>query len=298
MKLPLQPPLFAPQTNKTGLIKGIWLDRNWHLASGPTWSRDLSASLGIDPDVFPEPVPLVLELCVFGASPDQPRVLTLSSPGHADTHVTIRTSDPVKLLTTTPVPGADGQRNVLSLTLDSITSPSRLGLSVDDRLLGVCILSAKADRDAVHWPLDFTDPHASAALLGEGWDTVAAGVGVWSQASQAQIVLPGYLRGQEGDMLSISADVLEQPADSTTPLRVDVMCNNIPVATWHIPPDNPKALLCPLSGWHDNTDCKITLRFHNLRSPREIGINTDPRPLGLMMRKITLTSRPPGEASS
>lgn len=288
-------PIFAVKPLRAPLADGIWLGRNWHLISTPIWSRDKAATLDVSATVFPDPVPLVIELCVFDARPDRPRTLTVSSPGHPDRRITVRGATPVTVLSATPVQTDGTDHAAVTLSLETITSPLKAGLSADDRLLGLHIRSVRADPDVLSLPLNLGNHDVARAVLREGWSTVEPGAGVWSLAEHATLVLPGYLHRQDGAILCLTADVLPR-GETTAPLHAQVFCNGVPAATWRFPPDQPGNLRCHLPAGHDNTDCTITLHLKNLLSPRELGINKDPRTLGLMLREIRLEEAPEDQA--
>lgn len=280
-------PLFATKPASATLVDGIWLGRNWHLTSKLIWSRAQAATLDVAAAVFPDPVPLVIELCVFDAHAAQPRTVTLSSPGHPEVQVTVHSSDAVSIRSVTPVQTDGADHATVTLTLDAITSPLRAGLSADDRLLGLHIRTVKTGQNVLSLPLDLGNPDVARAVLRAGWSAVEPGNGAWSLAQTASLVLPGYLRRQAGDILCLTADVLPRDA-ATAPLHVDVFCDGLPAATWRFPPSTSGLLRCPTPGWRDNTDITITLRLQNPLSPKALGINADTRPLGLMLRAITL----------
>lgn len=290
MALALQT-IFTPLQDRSQPLEGIWLDRNWHLTSTPIWSCDLTASLAIAADRFPQPVPLLLWVRVFGATPQSPRTLTVRSPGHDDQTLTVRTSQPVVILTQTPVHDTGADHSPLFLVLDTISSPYAFNLSSDDRLLGVQIMSLATDRPVLEWPLDFTASDQAAPALGSGWANIDTGSGVWSTAEEAHFLLPGYLHRPGGDTLVISADTLPRP-DDMVPLIVEVICHGKTVVSWEfLRESNDDPLQCPLPNWYDNTDYRIALRLSNLRSPKQLDINSDSRPLGLHLRRLEVTGQ-------
>ena len=282
--------IFTPLLDRPQLLEGIWLDGNWHLASTPVWSRDLKASLAIAADHFPLPTPLLLWVRVFGATSMAPRILTVISPGHKDQILAVSTSQPVAVLTKTPVHEAGARYSPLFLTLDAISSPYGLNLSSDDRLLGVQITSLAADQPMLEWPLDFTTSDRAASVLGRGWAEIEDGSGVWSMGNEAHLTLPGYLRQPGADTLLIEADVLNRP-DETQSLVADVSCNGQIVANLQFPLDLSEPLRCPLPNWYNNIDYSIVLHFRNISSPRQLGINSDDRPLGLHVHRIDVTGQ-------
>lgn len=285
----ISPPhaLFAPLRDRPRLIAGIVLDRNWHPGPDPVWSRSQNATLAVAAEVFPEPVPLILRLSVFGASPETPRQLTVTSPGQPDLSLRISTPAPVSLVMTTPMHEPGHNHTAVELTLDTLTSPAKAGLSTDERLLGLRLWSVDVQTSVVTLPVDFT--HGPSPLLAQGWAEVEPGVGVWSLGHEAKLVLPGYLRGAFTETLCLEADVLERPS-TAPPLEIEVFCNGVYAAQWRFPETAMATLHCPLSGWYESADCTLKFRMTNVMSPAELCLSADVRPLGLLLRRIPLPS--------
>lgn len=286
MTLALQT-IFAPLQNRPQLLKGLWLDRNWHLESTPIWSRDLTATLAVDMERFTSPRPVLLELRVFGASPPSPRSLTLSSQGHEDQTFLIHTSNPIQVLMWTPEP-TDGTRyRQMGLSLDAIRSPIQCGFSADERLLGLQIVSVTDDISVLALPLDLTASPVAASPLGQGWAAIEADVGAWTVGAQADLTLPGYLRPSGTATLVLDLHVLARP-EGTEPLVAEASYNGQPLARWEFGSETSAQVHCPLPFWRENIDFKMSLRLQGVMSPQELGINADVRPLGLQLRRMDL----------
>lgn len=282
--------LFDPLRDHPEIDAGIWLDRHWHTETAPAWSRAPQATLAISAKQFPEPVPVLMQICVFGASLQTPRALTVSSTGHTPMHLSVRTSEPIMILTTTPIhaPGAD--HSPLFLRLDALISPARIGVSADERLLGLQIVSLRTGGIPLSWPLDFNAPDHADGILRAGWAACEPNSGAWSLGDRAELTLPGYLRPAARLGLALHVDVLTRP-EGTAPLEIDLGGNGTegwqPVAT------SPHLLWRSLEDWHDNTDYTIVLKLREVLSPQDLDINSDPRPLGVLLRRIEPDARTP-----
>lgn len=281
--------LFSRFADRPEPLPGIYLDRNWHLASEPIWSRSPEATLAVSAEAFPEPVPLILRLHVFGATPAKPRKLTIRSAGQTDQVVNVATQDAISVRLMTPAHAEDARYSPITLALDTVTSPILDGVSIDERCLGVAICDLQQTAHAVSNPIDCTVPAQAAQVLGKGWAAPEAGSGVWTLGTKADLVLPGYTRPSAPVHLTLEAIALGRPAERP-PLAVELTCGGRPVTAWHLPPDSADTLSCTLPGWTENVDCHIGLRLTDVLSPAELGVNSDTRLLGLHLRRITLVS--------
>lgn len=288
---------FAPLRDNPPLADGIWHARNWYPGPKPIWSRGQTASLAFDMQRFPAPVPLVMRLCIFNAQPQTPRRLCLSVPGQPDAAYHVATDVPITVLTQTPTALDSADFGMMALTLDRLRSPAQIGLSTDDRLLGLHIVSVMSEASILSMPLDIANCGAAQPILVHGWDAIEPGLGAWSLGREARLVLPGYLRTQCAGHLCLETDVLGRP-EGTPPLQVDVFCDGISVAKWQFPGDPPSRLTFPVTNWSENTDMTLTFRLNNVRSPAELGLSTDSRPLGLLLRRLHVQDAPKVEPTS
>ena len=182
----------------------------------------------------------------------------------------------------------------MRLDLDTITSPIECGLSADERLLGLQIVALSDMPTSLDLPADLAGSVPPVSPLGKGWSDIEANVGAWTIGDYAELSLPGYARPaasptESVPMLVLEANILERP-ETLQPLVVDVWCEGQNIHTWHIQSPPTEALRCAVPTWRDNRACTITLCLKNLQSPRDLGINSDPRSLGLQLRRFDIVT--------
>jgi hypothetical protein len=280
--------LFARFADHPAPLPGIYLDRNWHLSSQPVWSRSLAATLAVSVEAFRDPVPLIVRLHVFNAKPTQPRTLTIASAGHPDQIVHVTTQDKISIKVMTPIHADGAQYSPITLALDTISSPIFDGISSDERYLGLEISGIEQATFVVETPIDCTVPERVAPVLGTGWADPDTDSGVWTLGTKAYLILPGYMKPSGLVRLTLDATILERPAEQP-PLVIDLICDERPVTTWHLPPDNAGNLSCALPGWTENMDYRIRLQLTDVLPPAELELSSDTRLLGLHLRRITLS---------
>lgn len=144
------------------IAPGLWLEGLWHppddgsdgapddrSQAAPRWTRHRELRLVATAEAVPRPMALRLRFRVFGAGRGQPRRLTLTAPGRPAREVVIETERPValRLLTPRPAPGAEAA--IITLTLDRLESPLRLGRGTDARMLGLQVLEVRRPAEAL-----------------------------------------------------------------------------------------------------------------------------------------------------
>ncbi len=267
------------------LITGIGYASGWHLASKSVWSRELTSQLIVEAGAYPEPTLLILKFSVFNATPSTPKTLRIHSPGHDPVVVTVAdvTDHSVTLFTPRHRPGAPA--TPITFTIDRMESPYKLGQSTDERLLGMLIQDLSVAPEGLMFPLQFNQPLLCDMCLPHGW-TVTESTGIWSIGPSAKIVLPGFLPFS-GTGLEFGFDALPRPED-LDPLEIAVAVNGRPTTTWTLEHGATGPWNCPLPDtWKRGQDVEIALSLSSLMSPQTLGINADPRPLGIMLRSIT-----------
>ena len=206
--------LFERPLTRVWLADGFLLGTGWHTAHDPMWSRDRVATVLVDAARFPEPVPLVLSLRVFGASAEEPRTLLLDSPGTPEAEITVTTPRTVRVRMFTPHHAPGAAHTPVTLTLDRLTSPVQQGLSQDDRLLGLMVERIDPPVVSLDTPLDLTVAGTFVApLTAAGWAPPEPGTGMWMLGGASALVLPGYLRPEAGKVLILDAAALPRGAD-------------------------------------------------------------------------------------
>lgn len=281
--------LFEAPLERPELIPGIRLGRGWHAAGGSAcWSRSKQAELAVAADAFPEPVPLRLKLRLFNAAPDRPRLLRVRSPGHDPVSLTVTTPAPVAVRLRSPRHADGADTSPILLELDTLDSPFRAGQSADERLLGLSVTEILPDVPELTFPLDTCAGKQAVSVLAEGWAAPEPG-GSWSLGPSAVLHLPGELSPCGPAELLAEAEALPRPGDQP-PLVIEIRENGLALARWQMSPEGhgQAALRCPLPDWSNAVDRRLELALHDLRSPAELGINTDPRPLGLRLKRLSL----------
>ncbi len=278
--LPLVRPPFVP-----AVPQGITPGRNWYFDTVATWSRDRDCSLLVSAAQFPEPVSLMLECVVFGASPETPRTLLIESPGHLPVRHEIRSATSQFLHLRSPDFTGLSDPAEIMLRLDRLDSPFGLGQSADDRLLGLTVLSLQPFSADHVFPLNFRASGGGERYLLSGWARPEA-QGVWSEDSRAVLLLPPWLRGR-ARALRFGLHVLPRP-EGSEPLTVTIACNGQVMLERICPPERSGSWLCPLGdSWPEGAALEVELNFTGLRSPADLGINVDRRPLGILLQSLT-----------
>lgn len=273
---------------RDSVTEGILPGRNWHFDETAGWSRDVDCSLLVLATQFPEPVALILEFCVFGATPETPRTIVIESPGHPPVRHKVTTGGSQWLLVQSPVFAEVAQTAEIVLRLDRVESPFRLDQSEDDRLLGLMILSLQPFKAEFLFPLDFTNPAVASRYLVSGWSTPEAH-GIWSVDSRAVILLPGWLRGT-ARALRFGAITLPRP-ETVEPMTVTITCNGQVMLERTCLSDPPEPWICPLDQtWPEGEALEIEFHFKDLRAPVELGINADRRTLGILLHSLTVAA--------
>lgn len=278
--------LFDNPSGGPELAGGLRLGRNWYRTAGDGWSSAPECSLVFEAQAFAEPVPMLLDIAVFNARPGDPRMVQIDSPGHPP--VTLRVDSPatVPVLVHSPRHAPGALCSEMTLRIDRIASPSQLGMSTDDRLLGLRVLGALRHDAAVAFPLGMAHPAVADICCAEGWAPPEAG-GVWSIAPVSRLILPRVLRC-DAAVLGFDLSVLPRP-DGAPPLGVTLEVDGRVMARagFHAAPPGP--WLCPLrGGWQVGEPLELTFRLADLRTPQDLGINVDTRPLGVFLRRIVL----------
>ena len=278
--------MFDAPLERPAPCPGILLGRGWHMEKGQAWSSTMRAPLIVASSAFPQPQPLQIRLQVFNAAPDRPRQLCIKSQGHDPVTITINSPMPVSLMLHTPHHRTGATWSPIWLELDHLDSPFLIGASADERLLGLSIKDLVPNLPRLAFPLVFGKSEPTKYVVAEGWAAPEDG-GVWSLGPRASLLLPGYLFSGATHTLIAEANILHRGADEA-PLEVDVTQAGVVLTTWRFSPETSHARRCPLPVQANSLDRRIDLVIRNARSPASLGINADPRPLGLFLKRISL----------
>lgn len=283
----VQKSVFEEPLDRPGPGLGLYLGRNWSLEELPAWSRDPEATILVSAEAFPEPVPLMMSFSVFGAAPESPRSLQIDSPGHATVETEVTAPGLCSVRLTTPVHPASATFSPVTFRLDRVESPMAAGTSADDRMLGLQI-HAMAPEVPLAFPLDLTRMETCAAVLREGWAPPEIDTGVWSLGERAGLVLPGGLLPEGAAELVFNGAALPRPP-GMEPLVIEVESGGQSLVTWQITHErNAGPWRCPLPPGPQGARRELTLSIRGAVSPASLGINVDKRPLGLLLRELTI----------
>lgn len=281
--------MFDAPLGRPPLLPGLRMGMNWHFNSKPIWSNGPHSYLNFSRASFPTPKGVALNLSVFNAAPETPKELRIESPGHAPVSYLITTNEVCSVRVDSPV-HADGALGTdITLILEDIDSPAKIGLSPDDRLLGVSIASAMLLDSLLALPLSFGEEATCQALLGDGWAAPDIDMGVWTVGPAATLTLPGYLCTVPATKLAFDLMALPRPEDMP-PLAVSVTRNGKVLVRWEFEQDAQGPWYCPLGTWQPGSDLELGFIIENAQSPQSLDINTDPRPLGIQLQQLHMVN--------
>ncbi|MGA8364199.1 MAG: nucleotidyltransferase family protein [Solirubrobacteraceae bacterium] len=190
-------------------------------------------------------------------------------------------------------------RSMLDLRFEApdAASPAQLGFADDDRCMGVYLrrLIVREPRAyALGEHLAFGEGSGDEYMLAGGWNE-AEPEGRWTSGPLAQLLLgvaPSTTAssGSDPHMLEFLAlPLLGAPARE---LRVDLLANGHALATLLYgetnPGRTPVRVPIPMSVLGATGELLLAWRIHAPRSPQELGISSDERPLGLYFQSLAL----------
>jgi len=283
--------VFDAQTARPEVYPGIEFWRGWNGASDPVWSRDAEAVLRLCAERFAQPVFLAVRIATYNPDVALPKVLHIRSEGRDPVSVRISRRGVQTVLLQTPKISLGAAYGFVTLSIDRPESPAQLGQSQDDRLLGVRIIDIREVPVPVTLPLDLRSPETGNEVMAEGWDRIEQRVGVWSLNATPKIVLPDYLDLTEVPALAFDVETLPRPTDQP-PLLVEVWCGQRKLAVWDFAQKPGGTKICPVVQPLTGEGVEISFRLNGLASPAMLGINSDSRMLGLLIRSIDRAVRP------
>lgn len=264
---------------------GIELWHGWNGESDPVWSRDFEAKLRICAERFAQPVALAIRIRTFNPDTAPPKTIQIHSDGHDSVEVRIVRTGVQTVLVQTPVMAPGAAYGFLTLAMEPPQSPAQLGLSQDDRLLGFHIIDICENVVPLALPIDMREPNAGTKVLVAGWDRVEEGTGVWSLSAAPRIMLPDHLDLSKVPTLEFDVETLPRPADHP-PLNIEVWSGQRRLAVWDFTDSTGGKRICPVVHSSTEEGFEITFRLNKLASPAMLGINSDTRMLGLLIRSI------------
>jgi len=185
-----------------------------------------------------------------------------------------------------PLPSALHEREliILRLRIRRPLSPAAIGRSPDVRQLGFFLQDIRATssiRDASSVPLKIHNNSSDIAILWSGWSRPEAD-GCWSDGAEASLLWtsPSDLPANARVIMSGQIFATDQP------LTGSVFVNGHRVDRPLVMNSGPVNLSVPLSAIRGDREIHIGLRFDNPRSPRDLGISSDNRRLGLFLQTV------------
>ena len=144
--------------------------------------------------------------------------------------------------------------------------------------------------------LDFANDLDARRYLGSGWGDTEIGFGVWSDSALAELSFRLKRRPTKPLRLRINLTafvVREHPE-----LTVHVIANDLAIARWEFSLTTPEVIhgawheaVIPLeSAWDRQFSIKLKIEFP--ASPRELGLSSDIRLLGILLHRLSLSPSP------
>ena len=271
-----------PGTAREHCRYGLWLPHGWGC-----WIAGREARLAL---TLPEPAgsSLLLELAAGGVSERGPRQRL---------HLLLHGEPVGSLVFDAGRPGVNGeaivlparivrQRSCLELVLrvPDAASPARLGINDDQRILGVFLQRLTVRRPLRCPPGDhlaFGTGTEDERMLAGGWADAEPG-GRWTYGPVARLLLR---TGSAPTMLEWNADPLLAPGAPR--LSVDVAANGVALGAVDCD-GGPCSAQMALGKAATNGELLLSWRIRDPRSPSQLGLSEDPRPLGLFFRSVAL----------
>lgn len=134
-------------------------------------------------------------------------------------------------------------------------------------------------------PIDFTDGVVSRSFLGNGWSHTEPGFGVWSDGEDADLVL--CRTEDDPPPGSLTLTVAPYLAGKHRRLGVDVLINGAPVANWEFTDPALVARTFAVPGYAKTSrELRVTFQIRHPASPRDLGLSSDGRALGLRLIRL------------
>jgi hypothetical protein len=191
-----------------------------------------------------------------------------------------------------------GGRSELTLRIDEPHSPFALGWSTDDRPLGVHVRSVQVEEvNRSVWlgeTVVFSEGSEGGRLLNEGWSTPEP-TGVWTAGENARLAFRLI------DVAPTDAEVVLDVTPFLTAqhrkLEVEVWTGGERVAMQVFRFGEAERALhvhLPRTVIHPQEDVILGLHLRHPARPVDLGVNADPRRLGLHLRSLTIRTPPTG----
>ena len=166
------------------------------------------------------------------------------------------------------------------------------GFMVGDVLLGHwrALLWMGMERPQYPWgsPIQFRAGGNSGFYLEHGWSGADA-AGTWTLSSEAELVLDVARAPAAAARLTVTAEPFTPPARPV--LETTVVANGSVVGRWLFVAgerEGPRSLVIPADVLHRAPLLHLAFRFDDPKSPRALGLSSDARELGLLVRSVIL----------
>jgi Uncharacterised nucleotidyltransferase len=185
----------------------------------------------------------------------------------------------------------------LRLRAPDAASPAQLGIDDDDRSMGV-YLRRLVVREPRSYALGETLAFGAGDedMLAGGWND-GESEGRWTSGPLARLLLrvaPATMASFDADTLALEFLALPLLGAPARPLRVEVLANGHSLATLLYgetnPGRSPVRVPLPTNVLDPTGELLLAWRIREPRSPQELGISTDARPLGLYFQRMALTA--------
>jgi hypothetical protein len=136
---------------------------------------------------------------------------------------------------------------------------------------------------------DFTRPLGSRHYLLRGWSHTEDGAGVWTDGDEAELsfILPSPPSGP----LHVRATLVPFLDSRRRLLRVDVSAGRVAVAEWTFKKGEAAILvregIVPVGGIAGR-ELRLVFHIRDAVSPKSLGLSSDPRRLGVMLRTLVI----------
>lgn len=263
--------------------------------NGFTWTDKIQSSVVILVNDIPKKIFLILECRPFIGSNLKHQIVIISINGK-------KISKPIIMKNTTtdtmsnlilPVPPEYLKKgaNYITLTLPNATSPMALGISQDPRMLGIAvktmILSTNFPNEYhIGDTINFSKGGNSKLFQQTGWSPQEEGF-TWTDGNEATLILNiekifEHLIFTLKGIPLIGSDLKHQ--------TVIISINNKAISNPKMMDNTMDNLSVPIpSDYLISGENHISLTLPNATSPMELGINQDPRMLGLAVMEITIS---------
>jgi hypothetical protein len=264
--------------------KGIRFSKFWHFEDPACWSRAPAASLVVDRLMFPVPHDLLVEVIVFNATKDRPKTITVTSHNNVPRRYVCCTSGRRRMIVKTPDFEGGSTQGEIFLHIDKLESPFQVGLSQDDRMLGLSVLAISVHDDEPTLPLDLCGAEHPPASLVTGWSTPEAH-GIWTETDVAELL---FERRQLANAIGVDlAYVPMNRPSAVPPVEIRFSCNGHEMKCVRPAPGAPHVtrIMFNEATLLGDDQC-IRIEMNNVMSPAELGLSADERRLGLCLQRI------------